>query len=109
MLNFRTFVELKRVLYIFLAFYFIGLSTIQCQDKCDNVAISKQLPNSDERQSDDEPCTPFCVCSTCATFMLHTEVQNNFAVSTEIVTIYTEANASMPTTAIIPIWQPPKI
>lgn len=80
-----------------------------CGDKedCNEVKHEQTSHNTGDHQ--DEICSPFCVCSCCAT---HFVVEGFHSLSSQIAvinTVYTAHPESETASAVIPIWQPPKI
>lgn len=95
--------------------YFIALAVVPCGDKddCNDIKQSElcqtQHQHHNDQDHEDESCTPFCVCSCCAThFVLH-EFQPNIGTVATINTIHTILKDAETCSAIIPIWQPPQL
>jgi hypothetical protein len=102
---------LKRAFYILFSIYFISLAIVPCGDKDDcNEIKHEQCSQSDNKEPhSDEACTPFCVCSCCATHFVvksFQSLQNQIAVINTVYTVHPESKTSA---AVIPIWQPPKL
>lgn len=101
---------LKKLFYILFCIYFVSLAVIPCGDKGDcNEVNPTAMQNTHQEEHEDEMCTPFCVCSCCATHFVvksFQSIQNQTAV---INTVYTVLPESKTSTAVIPIWQPPKL
>jgi hypothetical protein len=109
--GFTIFTLLKKVFYIFFAFYFLSLSVMPCSDSedCNEAKHTEQLAQAPDHDHANETCTPFCVCSCCATHVVFSNVPSVFYVIAEIATVYTpQANADI-SSAVITIWQPPKL
>lgn len=81
-----------------------------CGDKDDcNEVNHAQTAQAQDHEHQDEACTPFCVCSCCAAHFLIKDFQTGIDQVAVINTIYTVLPESKITSAIIPIWQPPKL
>lgn len=105
------FVKLKKAFYILFSFYFISLAMIPCGDKddCNEMKHEQTAQNNGGEQHSDEACTPFCVCSCCATHFVvkpFQSIQTQIAVINTVFTVHSESETS---TAVIPVWQPPKL
>jgi hypothetical protein len=104
------FVQLKRALYILFCFYFIYLAAMPCGDKGDCNEINPTAAQSTHQEEhQDEMCTPFCICSCCATHFLVKDFPPTLKPVAVINTVYTVHKESKISSAIISIWQPPKI
>ncbi len=103
------FVSLKKAFYILFCFYFISLAVVPCGDKddCNEIIHNETSQNTGDHQ--DESCTPFCVCSCCATHFVVIPFQEIGTQIAEINSIYTVQPESKISSAIIAIWQPPKL
>ena len=80
-----------------------------CGDKEDCNEIKHEQSSQNHEDHQEETCTPFCVCSCCST---HFVVKGFQPLQTQIAvinTVYTVHPESKTASAIIPIWQPPKI
>jgi hypothetical protein len=102
---------LKKICYILLAFYLVALTTVPCgdSDNCNEIKHQQTSQTPNNPSHSDEICTPFCVCSCCAAHFLMDEfnpVLNQLAEVNTLLTLHKESKLS---TAIIPIWQPPKL
>ena len=109
--KFSIFDLLKKAFYILFAFYFLSLSVMPCNDEqdCKEAKHTEQVAQADNHEHENEVCTPFCVCSCCATHILFSNFSNDFSIDNERATVYTEpANAEL-RSAIISVWQPPKL
>ncbi|HRG02361.1 MAG TPA: hypothetical protein PKZ75_14680 [Bacteroidia bacterium] len=100
---------MKKAFYILFCFYFISLAVMPCGDKddCNELKHEQTSQNSGDHQ--DEVCTPFCVCSCCATHFVvkpFQSIQTQIAVINTVYTVHPESETS---TAVIPVWQPPKL
>ena len=106
-----TLVALKKVLYIFFAVYFLGLSVIPCNDEpAEKISVlTSHISENEHHEHENEACTPFCVCSCCTTHILHANENNTTTILNEVVTVYTQPNTSKLPTTVTPIWQPPKL
>jgi hypothetical protein len=82
-----------------------------CGDKegCNEVNPSQVSQATHHEKHADEICSPFCVCSCCATHFLVKEFRPSLNQVAEINTVYTVHKESKTSTAIVPIWQPPKL
>ena len=102
---------MKKTLYILFAVYFISLVAIPCGDKenCNELKQTQTSQSDHKENHSDEGCTPFCVCSCCATHFLINDFQPTLNVVAVINTVYTVHKESKTSAAIIPIWQPPKL
>jgi len=91
--------------------YFITLVTIPCGDKddCNETNHTAQTAQAENHEHQDEACTPFCVCSCCATHCVNTTSQNQIVIASIEVKSYREFPTSKVQGAVLPIWQPPKI
>lgn len=100
---------MKKAFYILFCIYFLSLAVMPCGDKedCNELIHEQTSQNTGDHQ--DEVCTPFCACSCCATQFVVKSFQSVHTQIAEINTIYTVHPESKPSTAVIPIWQPPKI
>ncbi len=79
------------------------------KDDCNEKNHTEQTAQNEHHDHDDEVCTPFCVCSCCATHVLFTNFSSDFSIHKELATVYTKpANADI-CSAVISIWQPPKL
>ncbi len=109
-LKFHIFVWLKRIFYILFAFYFAALAFTPCSDKEDcNEVNHEQTAQNQNHEHQDEACTPFCVCSCCATHVVNTTFQNQFVIASIEVSSYREIPTSKVQGAVLPIWQPPQL
>jgi len=106
---------LKRALYILFTVYFVALIFAPCGDKDDcNDNKKSELCQTEHNEHnneshEDEGCTPFCVCSCCAAHFVPTDLQPSIGQVTTINTIHTILKDAETSSAIIPIWQPPRI
>lgn len=77
-------------------------------DDCkEDSVVAGQRQHQDEDQN--ECCTPFCVCSACAAHFLIQDFQPNINQTAVINSIHTVEKDAEICSAIIPIWQPPKV
>lgn len=77
------------------------------KDDCNEIKHNETSQNTGDHQ--DESCTPFCVCSCCATHFVvksFQPLQNQIAEINSICTVHPESEIS---SAVIAIWQPPKL
>ena len=77
------------------------------KDDCNEIKHNQTSQNTGDHQ--DESWTPFCVCSCCATHFVVKSFQpihNQIAVINSIYTVHPESEIS---SAVIAIWQPPKL
>lgn len=103
---------MKKVFHILFSLYFITLAFIPCGDKEDCSAFKQSETSQQEHKQDhsEELCTPFCVCSCCATpFLIVKDFYSSLQQIEIINIVYTEHKESKTSTPIISIWQPPKI
>ncbi len=100
---------MKRAFYIIFCFYFILLAVIPCGDEgeCNEVKHEQTSQNSGDHEN--EICTPFCVCSCCATHFVVKPFQTIHTQIAEINSKYIVHPESEISTAVIVIWQPPKL
>lgn len=102
---------LKKAFHILFCIYFIALVLVPCGDKDDcyelNHLVIAQATNHDEHSM--EICTPFCSCTCCATHFLSNELEPALNIVAVINTVYTVHKESKISSAIISIWQPPKL
>lgn len=95
--------------------YFVTLVAVPCGDKddCNDLKKSElcQTEHNEHNDEDheDEACTPFCVCSCCAAHFVTHDFQAPATLSGFINSVYTFHKDAEPCSAIIPIWQPPKL
>jgi len=103
---------LKKAIYILFTFYFIALAVLPCTAKDDCADESGVVANGTQQHQEndqDECCTPFCVCSTCAAHFLIQDFCPSLEQSTVVNSVYTVQKDAEICSAIIPIWQPPKV
>lgn len=102
---------MKKALYIFFAFYFLSLSVMPCNDEqdCKDSQHVEQVAQAQDHDHANETCTPFCVCSCCATHILFSNFSTEFSVIAETAAVYSEASNADISSAVITIWQPPKL
>lgn len=102
---------MKKVFCIFFAFYFIALTAKPCADKkdCNEFKQTEMSKDDHKKQHSDELCTPFCVCSCCSTHALVKDLPSENIQIAVINTIYPAKNDFKISSAIISVWQPPKI
>lgn len=103
------FASLKKVFYILFCFYFISLAVMPCEDKgdCNEIKHNQTSQNTENHQ--DEICTPFCICSCCGTHLFIKDFETTLNQIATINTIFTVHKESKISSAVIAIWQPPKI
>ena len=80
-----------------------------CVDKDDCNELKHEQTSQNAADHQDEVCTPFCVCSCCATHFVvkpFQSIQTQIAVINTVYTVHPESETS---TAVIPVWQPPKL
>jgi hypothetical protein len=101
----------KGLFYIFFAFYFLFLSVIPCGDKegCNEFQQAGFAQTTHHEDHNDEVCTPFCVCSCCATHFVATSIESQFIVTSAETQCYADPATSKVNGAVLPIWQPPKL
>ncbi len=82
-----------------------------CNDKqdCNEAKHTEQFAQAEHHDHANESCTPFCVCSCCATHILFSNFTNEFSVDTESKTVYSKPTTAELCSAIITVWQPPKL
>jgi hypothetical protein len=82
-----------------------------CSDKEDCIEIyPTQLSQlNHQAEHSDEICSPFCVCACCATHFLVSDFLPALNQVSVINTIYTSHNVEQTSSAIVSIWQPPKL
>ena len=97
------------MLHILFCFYFLSLAVLPCGDKDDCNEIKHEQTAQNNEDHDHEICTPFCVCSCCATHFVMRPFQYTQNQVVVINTVYTVHPESETSTAIIPVWQPPKL
>ncbi len=102
---------MKKLVCILFSVYFISLAIIPCGDKDDcNEYKQVQTSQTDHKeQHSDEACTPFCVCSCCATLFLIKDFHPTITQVNSTNTVYRSHPEFKTSSAIIPIWQPPKL
>ena len=79
------------------------------KDNCNEFKQTETSQQSHKEQHSNEICTPFCVCSCCATHFFIKDFYpplNQVAVINTVFAVHKESKIS---SAIIPIWQPPKL
>jgi len=103
--------RLKRAFYILFAVYFLSLVMMPCGDEATSHATAQTQVSQSlcaEAHAHDI-CTPFCICSCCSTNI----VVKDFQPLPEQPAIKRPAYSPQPSSdicsAIIPIWQPPKL
>ena len=81
-----------------------------CGDKDDcNEIKHEQTSQTGNNNHDDEICTPFCVCSCCATHFVMKDFMPALNQVATINTVYPVLKEPKTSSAILPIWQPPKL
>ncbi len=82
-----------------------------CEDKhdCSELMQTQTSQTNHKEKHSDEGCTPFCVCSCCAAHFLIKDLYPTLKQVAVINTVYTAHKEFKTATAIIPIWQPPKL
>jgi hypothetical protein len=102
---------LKKAFYILFSLYFITLAAIPCGDKddCNEPNCTTQTAQNQHEDHQDEACTPFCVCSCCATHYVNNSATNQIVIASIEVKSYHDAPTSKVMGAVLPIWQPPKL
>jgi hypothetical protein len=79
------------------------------KDDCNEATHSQQTAQKEHHEHQDEACTPFCVCSCCASPILHSNVSQDFIVINEMSTVASQPKGLKLLSAFVSIWQPPKI
>ncbi len=102
---------MKKAIYIFFCFYFIALTAKPCTDRedCNEFKQTEMSKDDHQKQHADEICTPFCVCSCCATHVLVTDYPSATIELISIDSIYKNQEDSKVSSIIISVWQPPKL
>jgi hypothetical protein len=96
------------------SFYMLGLSFMPCSDvdECNNniETIASIDVGYEKHSHDKEGCTPFCVCSCCATSVFFTPlVQFKIEKKPFHNTVYPLYKISYSSCISFSIWQPPKL
>ena len=101
---------MKKSLHIIFIFYLITLALVPCVDSASFSDLNcEKVQQAENGNQHDEICTPFCVCSCCSSQV----VMNSFpkVISGIALTLpdYIIQKDSKISSAIISIWQPPKL
>ncbi len=104
--TFVNFAPLKKFLHTFFLLYFIGLVFVPCngQDECIESSQHEVVIDSECG-----PCAPLCICATCATVMLHKEIQDCKWIVREVETVFSAPYTPSLPHIFFPVWQPPKV
>jgi hypothetical protein len=91
--------------------YFLALVFVPCGDKddCNEMNHTEIARANDHEEHSGEVCTPLCSCACCASHFLNDEFQPTREIVAVIHTVHTLHRESKITSAIISIWQPPKL
>lgn len=102
---------MKKAFHILFCIYFIALVIVPCGDKddCNEINHSEISQTTDHQEHSGELCTPFCSCACCATHFISKDFHSAVSIVAVINTVYTVHKESKISSAIIPIWQPPKL
>ena len=105
------FVSLKKAIHILFCIYFLALVVVPCGDKddCNDANHSDISQTNKHKEHSGEVCTPFCSCACCASHFISKNLQTTLQVLAVINTVHTVHKESKISSAIISIWQPPKI
>ena len=89
----------------------MALAVLPCRDTdtCNEINSTETAQASHLENHSNEMCTPLCVCSCCASLFLTKDIQPILNQIATINTIYTVHPESKTSSAVIPIWQPPKL
>ena len=101
-----------RLLYLLFAIYVFGLSLTTCtdgmyQDDCGVTGIHLHAQQADQH-TDDECCSPFCVCACCSGVVISKVASLTTLtriIDKQVLTPVTLSSSADPA----PIWQPPKL
>ncbi|MET2995102.1 DUF6660 family protein [Flavobacterium columnare] len=107
-----------RLLYIILSVYFLILSGLPCLDMIEDErsmaqSITTNLQDKNHSHTDDDLCSPFCVCNCCGTQIL--VYQSIISYDFETFSIINTKNKESLYKSVFytnfynSIWQPPKI
>jgi len=104
-------VLLKKAFHILFCIYFIALVIVPCGDKddCNEINHSEIAQTTDHEEHSGEVCTPFCSCACCAAHFLNNELEPTLNIVAVINSVYTVHKESKISSAVIAIWQPPKL
>jgi hypothetical protein len=96
------------------SFYMLGLSFLPCADvdECNNnfETMASIGVGHEKHSHDKEDCTPFCVCSCCATSIFFApSVQHKIENKLFQNTVYPLYKISYSSSISLSIWQPPKL
>ena len=105
------FALLKKAFHILFFIYFLELVVVPCGDKddCNEVNHSEIAQGNNHDKHSGEVCTPFCSCACCASHFISKDFQTTVHFIALINTVYPVQKVSKISSAIIPIWQPPKL
>lgn len=105
------FEQLKKTFNILFAIYFLALVAMPCGDKedCNEANHTEIAQASDHKEHSGEVCTPFCSCACCASHFITADFTTTLRIIATVNTVYTIHKETKITTAIIPVWQPPKL
>ena len=84
---------------------------VPCGDKddCNELNHSEMAQTNNHEEHSGEVCTPFCSCACCASHFISKDFHTTLQIVAVINTVYTVHKESKFSSAIIPIWQPPKL
>ena len=102
-----------KIASIIFATYIAALSVVPCTDgyACsdEETAITASI-NDSHSEEEEDACSPFCVCTCCATHIQLTYTYDiafsNLIQNTELITFYVEHTLANKASSI---WQPPRI
>lgn len=102
---------MKKAFHILFCIYFIALVIVPCGDKddCNEINHSEISQTTNHKEHSGEVCTPFCSCACCAAHFLSNELEPTLNIVAIINTLQTVHKESKISSAVIAIWQPPKL
>ncbi len=101
---------MKFFAFIF-AFYILSISTMPCNDVHDGAksSISTVEQAQDHHESDNDICSPFCICSCCQGFVAMTSFADITPVTFTFTTGFAHYTEKFFSSSFAAIWQPPRL
>lgn len=84
---------------------------VPCGDKddCNEINHSEIVEKTGHQEHSGEVCTPFCSCACCASHFLSNEFEPTLCIVAVINSAYRVHKELEISSAVIAIWQPPKL
>lgn len=100
-----------KFLCFLLSLYTLSLSVMPCNDVHDGMASSvvTMQQAQEHHQTDNDVCSPFCICSCCQGFMAVTCLTDTVISLKESLLNFSGYSEQFISSAFASIWQPPKL